>query len=131
MIESLKNIPENYILIDEGDISNYIGVNIKTHSDGAFNLLQSQIVEKIVNHVRHTVSAILNAIEITTIKPLLYQYYYSQERKCVWNYRAEVGMLIYLQVSTQPEISMLVHQCELFLNNPCLLHKQNGRRIVK
>ena len=35
MCESLKNGPENYVLTDEGDISNYLGVKINKKSDGA------------------------------------------------------------------------------------------------
>ena len=44
---------------DEGDISNYLVVNTKTNSDGTFKLLQSHLVEKIINHARLTVSASL------------------------------------------------------------------------
>ena len=36
LIESLNNSPENYMLKDKGDISNYLGVNIKKNSDGKF-----------------------------------------------------------------------------------------------
>ena len=38
LIESLKNGPENYMLTDEGDISNYIEVNIKKSTYGTFEL---------------------------------------------------------------------------------------------
>ena len=34
LIEWLNNGPKNYVLTDEGDISNYLGVNIKKNSDG-------------------------------------------------------------------------------------------------
>ena len=46
-------------LIDEGDISNYLGVNINTNSDGTFELLQYHLEEKIINHVGPTVYTIL------------------------------------------------------------------------
>ena len=36
LLESLNNGPENYVLTDEGDISNYLGVNIKKNSDRRF-----------------------------------------------------------------------------------------------
>ena len=36
LVESLNNGPENYLLIDEEDISNYIGVKINKNSDGTF-----------------------------------------------------------------------------------------------
>ena len=40
-------------------------------------------------------------------------------------------MLSYLQVSTQPEIPMAVHQCAPFFNNPRLLHERAIIRITK
>ena len=67
------------------------------------------MVEKIFNHVRLTVSASLKAREMPAGKPLMHKDESSLARKCVYNYRSEVGMLIYLQESTQPKISMAVH----------------------
>ena len=40
-------------------------------------------------------------------------------------------MLSYLQVSTRPKISMAVHQCECFCNNPRLVQERAVRRISK
>ena len=85
------------MLIDKGDISNYLGFNIKKISDGTFELLQSHPIEKIINHVVLAVSASLKSIEVPTGKPLIYKDEYILARKCVWNYREEVGMLSYLQ----------------------------------
>ena len=130
LIESLNNGPENYALTDEGDISNYLGVNIKKNPDGTFELLQSHLVEKIINHVRLTVTASLRAREAHDWKSLLHKDKYSLGRKCVCNLRAAVGMLIYLQGSTRPEIKIAVHQCASFFNNPCLVHKYTVRIII-
>ena len=44
-MESLKNGLENDVLIDEGDLSNYLGVNIKENSDGTFELSQFHLVK--------------------------------------------------------------------------------------
>ena len=52
------------MLTDEGDISNYLGVNIKKNSDSTFELSQSHMVEKIINHVGLEVSASLKAREL-------------------------------------------------------------------
>ena len=38
IIGLLENGPENYLLTDEGDISNYLGVNIKKKLDRTFKL---------------------------------------------------------------------------------------------
>ena len=97
------------MLADEGDISNYLGVNIKKNSDGTFEFSQLHLVKKIINHVGLTVFASIKARESPARKPSLHKYLSSLGSKCVWNYRAAVGMLIGLQGSTRPEISMAVH----------------------
>ena len=85
MIESLNNSPENYVLTYEGDISNYLGVDIKKNSDGTFELSQSHLVEEIINHVVLTVSTSSKSRETPSGNSLMYKDKYSQERKCVFN----------------------------------------------
>ena len=53
------NDPENCVLTDEGDISNYLGVTIKINSDGTIELSQAHLVDKIVDHVELEVSGSL------------------------------------------------------------------------
>ena len=84
-------------MIDEGDILNYLGANIKKHLDGTFKLSQLHLAEKIINYVRLEVYAGLKARETPAENPLSRQDEYSLGRKLVWNYREEVGMLSYLQ----------------------------------
>ena len=85
----------------EEDIPNYLGFNINKNSVGTFELLLLHLVEKIINHFVLTVSASLNSREKPAVKTLLYKDEYSLGRKYVWNYRALVGMLSYIQGSTQ------------------------------
>ena len=47
------------------------------------------------------------------------------------NYRAEVGMWMYLQRSPTPDIYMAKHQYAHFCNNPRLVHERDVRRITK
>ena len=58
---------------DEGDISNYLGVNIKINPDGTLEISQSHMVEKIINRVGITVSESLKARETLVGKPLLHK----------------------------------------------------------
>ena len=84
------------MLTDEGDISIFIGVNNKKNSDGTFELSQSHLVEKTVNHAGITVSTSRKSRELTTEKTLLHKEEYSLRRKCIWNYRSAIGMLIHI-----------------------------------
>ena len=81
-------------------------------------------MEKIINHFRLTVSASLNYIEIPIGKTLPHKEKIILGKKCVFKYRAEVVMLSYLQVLKKPEISMAIHRCEYFCNNPRLVHER-------
>ena len=69
----------------------------RTVFDRAFVLSQSQMMERIINHVGLEVSVSLQSREMLTGKPLLNKEESSLGRKCVWNYRASVGMLSSLQ----------------------------------
>ena len=55
LVNSFKNGTEEYMFTDEGDISIFLGVNIKNNLDGKFKLSQSHLVKRIINHVRLTV----------------------------------------------------------------------------
>ena len=119
------------MLTDKGDISNYLGVNKKKNSDETIELLQSHLAEKIINHFGLTVSASLKSIETPAVKPLLRKDESSLGIKCACNYRSAASMLSYIHVSKQTEISMAVHQCAQFFNNPCLVHELVVRLISK
>ena len=55
-------------------------------------------MEKIINHVGIAASKILKRRETTAGKLLLHKYKYSLGRECIWNYRADVGILSYINV---------------------------------
>ena len=88
-------------------------------------------MEKIINHGGLEVSTSHKPTDMPSGKPLLNKDGYILVRKCVWNYMAALGILSYLQGSTQQEISMAVHQCARFCNNLLLVHKHAFIRITK
>ena len=92
--------------------------------DGTFKLSQLHLVEKIINRVGIELSASLKAIEMPTGNPLLHKDSSSLGRKFVWSYRPVSVVLCYIQGPTQPEISMTVHQCAKFCNNPRIVHER-------
>ena len=102
------------MLTDEGNISNYPGVNIKKISDGIFELSLSHFLEENINHFRITVFTSLKSKETPVVKPFLHKDESSLGKKCVCNYRSAVCMLSYLQWWTRWEISMDVHKCARF-----------------
>ena len=86
---------------------------------------------RIINHVGIEVSKSLKARDIPNEKPVLHKDESRIGRKKLFNYRAAVGILSYLQVSTLPEIPMAIHQCARFCNNPRLAQtrRQTYRKV--
>ena len=56
------------MLIDERDISNYLGDNIKKNSEETFELSKLHLVEKIINNVGLKVYKMLRARETPAVK---------------------------------------------------------------
>ena len=71
----------------------------------------------------------LKSRETPSGKPLLHKDKSILGSEYVCNYRSAVGMLSYIKGSTRPEISMAIHQCEIFFNNPRLVYRHTTRRI--
>ena len=88
-------------------------------------------MNKIINRVRLEAYASLKVIDTPAGKPLLCKDKSILGCESVYNYRSMVGMLIYLRVSAQSLISMAVHQCTHFCNNPYLVHECVVRGITK
>ena len=68
---------------------------------------------------------------VPATKPLLHKDVDGVERKHNCHYRQVIGMLNYLQGSTRPDISMAIHQCARFSNDPRALHERGVRHIGK
>jgi hypothetical protein len=127
-IDSMRTGSENYVLTDEGDIKHYLGVEL-IKSDNGFELHQPFLIDRILSVLNITEEH--NSKPTPAIKPLLHRDLDGVDRKYTWNYRQAVGMLGYLQGSSRPDISMAVHQCARFNNNPKAIHERAIRHIGK
>jgi histone deacetylase 1/2 len=129
IIKSLKEGPEQYVLTDEGDVNKYLGVEITDHKNGTYELSQPYLIERLLSVVK--IDETVNAKPTPATTPLLHKDLEGLERKTGWSYRQIIGMLGYLQGSTRPDISMAVHQCARFSNDPKLSHERAVKRVCK
>ena len=110
---------------DQGDIEDYLGVNVMRDSEG-IHLTQPHLVDQIIHDVgiKHTDPTKLTPAASTIIlsndsngKPFQHSF----------DYRSVVGKLNFLEKSTRPDIAYAVHQCARFCSNP---KKSHGDAIV-
>jgi hypothetical protein len=127
LIAFMQSGPENFKLIDEGDVNKFLGVEITHLDDNSFELSQPFFIDRILNFLglrKNEYSKQMLTLPPSPIaKGLLHRDLLGKGRKYSWKYRTAVGMLSYLQNTSRPEISMAVHQTAGFSNNPMLSQK--------
>ena len=102
----------------EGDLSDFLGVNIDQRKDGTIHLTQPHLIDQILSDLR---------LNDTTVKPrttpaasskLLTKHSNSKPFDNSFNYRSVIGKLNYLEQATRSDISYAVHQCARFVSDP-------------
>ena len=118
----LSSLSEEFILEDEGDIENFLGIHIERDpKNGTIIMTQTGLIDSILDDLGLTSQSTKKYVPATTI---LHPDPDGAPRKDPWNYRSVIGKLIFLGQMTRPDISMPVHMCARYSNNPKMLHEQ-------
>lgn len=117
-------------MTDEGDLTDYLGVNVKHNDDGTILLSQPHLIKQIIDDV--------NFVKRTKPKPTpcastarLHKDEGGEPHKATWHYRSVIGKLNFLEKSTRGDIGYAVHQCARFCENPTTMHTDAVHRIVR
>jgi hypothetical protein len=136
-VKSMKDGPKGYVLIDEGEINKFLGIEIKEITRHKFELSQQFLIKRIVNllGLGQNEFDVQTKTKICPVgKPLLNKDLEGKPCKKGWKYCTAIGMLTYLQGNTRPEISMTTHQLAQFCQDLRLSHEQTttplGRYVV-
>ena len=127
LVDNLKK--KQFILTDEGTLTRYLGVDVQHRNDGSFELKQPFLIQRIIDLLGLEGESNHNSKPTPATKPLLHKDENGEVRRNSWSYRRAIGMLTYLQGTTRPDISMAVHQCARFSQNPKLSHERAIKRI--
>ena len=120
LIQEMRN--HKLDITDEGDITDFLGVNIENMKDGTIKLSQPHLVDQILKDLR------LDGEDVK-IKPTpaassrtLSRHPTSPKFDGSFHYRSVIGKLNYLEKCTRPDISYAAHQCARFTEDPKLEH---------
>ena len=105
-LDSMKNGDENSVLIDEGNIHKFLGIEITQLDDKIFKISQLYLTDQIISFLNidandHNVDTNLESTPVG--KPFLCKDLSVKPRKETWNYGTAVGMMTYLQGNSQPD----------------------------
>jgi hypothetical protein len=125
----IKVLSTSFILQDEGDVSAFLGVQIKQDSiNKTLELSQPGLIQQVINDIGMTIHG---KGKETPVDSILHADPDGSERTDIWNYRSIIGKLNYIANNTRPDISMAVHQCAKYCSQPKAIHELAVKRIVR
>ncbi len=119
LILSMQSGPEIFKLTDEGDVNKFLGIEIMRLDGNSFELSQPFLIDCILNFLglcNNKFETDSNSSSTLVAKGFLHRDLSEKPRKYSWKYRTAMGMLSYLQNTSRPEISMVMHQMARFSN---------------
>jgi hypothetical protein len=126
----LTKLHEMFKMTEEGDICDYVGVNIERKEDGSIHMTQPNLIKGIIRELNFNDGTKPTKIPAYS-STILSAGVDCQPHKADWNYRRIIGKLNFLEKSCRPEIACAVHQCARFSADPKTNHTDAIKRIVR
>jgi hypothetical protein len=130
--EVFKLLESTFIVSDEGNINDYLGIRVTRTGDGRMIFTQPQLIDSIIADCGLSKSnAKPKETPALSSKILLRDEDGEPWPDEKWKYRSVIGKLNFLEKSTRPDIAYAVHQCARFTANPKLSHAEAVKNIVR
>ena len=124
IVEDMKRVGLDITV--EGDIQDFLGVNIDRKDDGSVHLVQPQLIESILQDLNLTNENVATKTTPAASSKILKRHANSPKFQNDFNYRSLIGRLNYLERGTRSDISYITHQCARFSVDP---RKEHGDAI--
>ena len=122
-----------FVMTDEGDLSDYLGVKIETLKNGTIKVSQPHLIQSVLDDLHFNERTGTKATPAaSTVK--LHRDVHGEafdEEKEKWQYRSVIGKLNFIEKSTRPDLAYAVHQCARFSAEPKKSHAVAVKRIAK
>ena len=102
----------------EGDLEDFLGVNIEKKKYGTIHLTQPHLIDKILKDLRLDNDIVTTKTTPASSSVLLSRNSTSQPHDDSFNYRSVIGKLNYLERGTRSDTSCITHQCARFTTDP-------------
>ena len=129
---AMLDLQSKFRVQDEGSLSDYLGVNVKQHKDGAFEFKQPQLIDSILEDLRLLTPGDNKAKPAETPAKLDHRMNKDPGGRAfdyTWAYRSVIGKMNFLEKSTRGDLAYSVHQCARFMSCPMRVHGEAVKRI--
>ena len=128
VVKDLRMSSKNFTIDDQGEVGDFLGIQIQTRDDGSIVLTQPQLIDSIIHDLHLQSGSNTKTTPAITTK-LLHKDADGTEMTPEFNYRSVISKLNFLEKSTRPDISVSVHQCARFTEHPKRCHAEAVKRI--
>ena len=127
-ISDLRNSSKNFEIDDQGDVSDFLGIEVTHLKDGAIKLTQPHLIDAILKdlHLQENTKEKSTPVLSSLI---LHPDVDGEDMGEDFYYRRVIGKLSSLEKSTRIDISCRVHQCAQFSENPKKSHASGVKNI--
>jgi hypothetical protein len=128
--KAIHEMQQHFDMEDQGDITDYLGVNVEKLPNGDYKLTQPHLINQIIEETqiskritgRPTPAASTKILQRDNKAPAFNNRF---------NYRRAVGKLNFLEKSTRPDIAYATHQVARFCEDPKATHGEAIEHIAK
>ena len=128
VVADLRACSRQFTVDDQGDVGDFLGIQVQKQEDGSIMLTQPQLIDSIIKDL-HLQSSSNGKKTPSVTTSLLHKDTNSPEMTPDFHYRSIIGKLNFLEKSTCPDISISVHQCAGFSENLKRCHTEAVKRI--
>lgn len=119
-----QTIEEMQAILDmtvEGDLSDFLGVNIERKENGEIEMTQPHLIQQILDALRLPSDSKTKETPAKSSE-ILQRFEDSAAFDQSFSYASVIGKLNYLERGSRPDIAYAVHQCARFSSNPRKKH---------
>ncbi|MGH7974665.1 MAG: reverse transcriptase domain-containing protein, partial [bacterium] len=124
----IKDLKQEFELVVEQDVTTYLGLEINKKGDGRIEINQPYLIKRILEA---TNMVNCNTKDTPALTTPLHKDEFGKERETKWNYPSVIGMMMFLQANSRPDISYAVHQCARFSHFPKKIHEEAVKHICR
>ena len=117
VVQDLRNSNHNFTLDDQGEVGDFLGIQIQKLDDGSIVLNQPHLIDSIIQDLHLQSGSNPKTTPAITTK-VLHKDVDGMDMVPEFHYRSVIGKLNFLEKSTRPDISVSVHQCARFTEHP-------------
>ena len=113
VVTDLRSCPQQFTVDDQGDVGDFLGIQIKRQDDGSVHLSQPHLIDSIIKYL-HLQPDSKHKTTPAVTSTLLHKDTDGPDMQPEFHHRSVIGKLNFLEKSTRPDISVSVHQCARF-----------------